>query len=652
MKTVRIYYINLLKAHLIDGHEKTKSFGKMFALMDKEEENKNSELDKDKKKILNNKQDSSQNVNEPTSTKCYIINPDQNIFKKMFDALFYLLLYIDFIFTAFEYFVYRGDYTIYRIICFDIFFTIEIILHFFTSYYDTNSKSYVTDLKKIFINYIKGQFIISVLYVFPFYAIYSHLEILRLIKLYQYPKVMTKIKRLSSWILSHFIKNIIICSQIVRIFTFVISICYIAHIMACIYCYLGLTFADSWIYAHLDLILPDSYLDIYIGSYYFIIETLTSTGYGDLTPSCYTEIIFIMFVQLITCGLYAYLLSNILDVLLSKENSSSYKYRSNQLNLENWIIYYLKKLPASSKNDNLHRNKIWGQIKKYFELYYSPTKNLKWITDNNFIAQMKPSHRNQILMAAFEPILFKFFSFFAKIKSTSSKIKIILNFKTKIQEANTELNFPWKKIQKIYFIEYGSVDLFKNGVLWHTLNEGSFFGIESILLNENADLDISYKVSEQCRYAIFFTIDIPFLVDEILNYDGESFMDILHSAKYFIKKVLNKSNVQNDLDSLSSGNGAIIEENENEINTNHNLINEKNDNDLINKVNELKKGKINLDLINPGCLPDLDNTIEVYKKAEKIIDESNLKLDLMEKQMNFINKYVEQVKRIKKNINI
>ena len=82
MKTVRIYYINLLKAHLIDGHEKTR----MFALMDKEEENKNSELDKDKKKILNNKQDSSQNVNEPTSTKCYIINPDQNIFKKMFDV--------------------------------------------------------------------------------------------------------------------------------------------------------------------------------------------------------------------------------------------------------------------------------------------------------------------------------------------------------------------------------------------------------------------------------------------------------------------------------------------------------------------------------------------------------------------------------------
>jgi len=632
---------------LIDGYEKTKSFGEMFAMMDKEEENKNLESDKEIKKNWKNKNDSSKNNEDPSSDKCYIINPEQNIYKKIFDAIFYLLLYVDFIFTAFEYFVYHGDYTIYRIICFDIFFTIEIILHFFTSYYDVNNKTYVTDLKKIFINYIKGQFIISILYVFPFYAIYSHLEILRLIKLYQYPNVMTKIRRLSSWLLSHCIKNITLCSQIVRIFTFVISICYISHIMACIYCYLGLTFADGWIYSHLDLILPDSYLDIYIGSYYFIIETLTSTGYGDLTPNCYTEIIFIMFVQLITCGLYAYLLSNILDVLLNKENSVSYQYRSNQLNLENWIIYYLKKLPASSKNDNLHRNKIWDEIKKYFELYYSPTKNLKWITENNFIGQMKPSHRNQILMAAFEPILYKFFSFFAKIKSTSSKIKIILNFKTTIQVANTELNFAWKKMHKIYFIDHGSVDIYKNGVLWHTLNEGSFFGIESILFNENDDLEISYKVSEQCRYAIFFTIDIPFLVDEILNYDGESFMDILHSAKYFIKKVLNKSNAENDVNSLSSDNSTVKEENENEINTNHNLINE-NDNDLINKINEVKNRNINLDLISPGCLPELDNKIEEYKKAEKIIDESNLKIDLMEKQMNFINKYMEQVKRIKK----
>ena len=53
--------------------------------------------------------------------------------------------------------------------------------------------------------------------------------------------------------------------------------------------------------------------------------------------------------------------------------------------------------------------------------------------------------------------------------------------------------------------------------------------------------------------------------------------------------------------------------------------------------------KLNLDLINPGCLPELDKKIEEYKKAENVVDESSLKVDLMEKQINFINKYIGKI---------
>ena len=61
----------------------------------------------------------------------------------------------------------------------------------------------------------------------------------------------------------------------------------------------------------------------------------------------------------------------------------------------------------------------------------------------------------------------------------------------------------------------------------------------------------------------------------------------------------------------------------------------------------LKQRKINLSLIIPGCLPELDKKIEEYKKGEKIIDESNIKIDLMEKQINFINKYIDKIKKNK-----
>ena len=72
------------------------------------------------------------------------------------------------------------------------------------------------------------------------------------------------------------------------------------------------------------------------------------------------------------------------------------------------------------------------------------------------------------------------------------------------------------------------------------------------------------------------------------------------------------------------------------------------DKDILNNMDDsLKQRKINLSLINPGCLPELDKKIEEYKKGEKIIDESNIKIDLMEKQINFINKYIDKIKKNK-----
>ena len=629
--------------------ESIKGFGDFVLMMDNKAEYKKMVLDSAKQKIWrainkikkNKGKDLSKIIKDPSLIKWYIINPVQNKYKIIFDSIFYLLLLIDFIFTPFEYLIYRGSYQYYRIIPFDIFFTIEIFSHFFIAYYDINNKFYVTDLKKICINYIKGQFFVSLLYVLPFYLIYSRLELFRLIKLYKYPSVNNQIKKLLIWLLSLVIKNINICSQIVRVLTFFLSICYITHMCACIYCFLGLRFDDSWIFNHPDILDTDDYMDIYTSSYYFITETLSSTGYGDLTPNNYVEIIFIMFCQIFTCGLYAYLLSNILDILLNKDNSESYKYRASQIDLENFIMYYMKKLPASSKNDNLHRNKIWDETKKYYELYYNPSKNLNWIRDKNFIEQMKPSQRNELMLTVFEPILNKFFLFFNKIKFNSSKIKIIMNFKTTIQVSKTQLNFPWKKMHKIYFIDHGTVDIYKNRTLWNTLNESSYFGIENILKNENNDNEfITYKVSDDCPYAIFYSIDIPFLIDEIFNYDEESFKGIVYLASYFIKNVLNKGNDEDN--NILNGNKLI--KSEEEINTG---LKDIDNNDKIVNDDALKQRKLNLDLINPGCLPELDNKIEVYQKAEKVVDESNLKVDLMEKQINFISKYMEQIKKSK-----
>ena len=634
------------------------SFGEFVLMMDNKEEYKKMLINSAKNKIRKviQKIKKTKNINkiykDPSLTKWYIINPDQNKIKPIFDSLFCILLYIDFILSPFEFFVSEGKNKYKRIIIFDVFFSLEIISNFFISYYDTQNKYYITDIKKIFFNYLKGGFIPSIIYVLPFYLIRKDFQILRFIKIYRYPFVNNKIKRLTTWILSLVVKNITICSQIVRVFTFFLSICYITHVCACFYCFLGLVFKDSWIYAHSEALDINDIVDIYVSSYYFLAETLSSTGYGDLTPSNYAELAFIMFCEIINCGLYAYLLSNILDILLNKDNSNSYKFRVNQLNLENWIMHYMKKLPSSSKKDNLHRNKIWEETKKYFELYYNPTKNFKWIQEKDFISQMKPSQRNELMLKAFSNIFNKFNSFFKRIHLNSSKIKIVMNFKTSIQVSKTEITNNWKKIHKVYFIDKGIIDIFRNGKYFFTLTEGNFFGLESILKYENEKNKITYRVSENCQYVILFTIDIPFLFQEILNYDVESFVGIINWSNLYIDNILEEQNFPipsnekresifeiDRKSSIRETNISIKSENK-LISTDSKQDNLNENNLILDEDNFVGKRELNLDLIQPGCLPELDKKLKEYERANKVIDESNLKIDLLNKQLNFINKYL------------
>ena len=649
-------------------NEITTNFGEFVLMMDNKDEYRKSVIKKGKKKVwkvinkIKGVKDIKKIYNDPSLTKWYIINPDQNKCKPIFDSLFCLLLYIDFFLSPFEFFVYESDYKYKRMVIFDSFFALEILSHFFISYYDSRNKYYITDIKKIFINYLKSGFIPSLIYVFPFYIFKKYLEMLRFIKIYRYPFVNNKIKNLTLWILSIIIKNVTICSQIVRVFTFFLSICYIVHVCACFYCFLGLNYKDSWIYEHAEALDVNSILDIYVSSYYFLAETLSSTGYGDLTPSNNAELCFIMFCEIINCGLYAYLLSNILDILLNKDTSNSYKFRANQLNLENWIMHYMKKLPSSSKKDNLHRNKIWEETKKYFELYYNPTKNFKWIQEKDFIKQMKPSQRNELLLNSFNNIFTKFNSFFKRIYLNSSKIKIVMNFKTSIQVSKTEITNNWKNIHKIYFIDKGMINICRNREVFFTLTEGFFFGIESILLDDNNKKDvISYKVSDDCPYVILYTIDIPFLFKEILNYDSESFIGIINWSNFYIENILNAQNFdlfnKERVDSLNevrrSNNNSksnIRIKSENNIIVNKNLIDTSEKEDNINKTsidNKIKLGedmiktrKLNMDLIQPGSIPELENKLAEYRRAQNVINESNLKIDLINKQINFINKYM------------
>ena len=536
--------------------------------------------------------------------KWYIVNPTKGHFKFYFNIIYYIIFYIDIILTPLE-LTYEFKTYIVREIYFDIFFISEILLNFFTSYYDYHMKHYITDIRRIFIHYLKNGFPFDLLTVFPFYLFNKQLSILRLIKLYRYSTFNEKLKNYLSLCFKLCLNNSTIVGNIVRVISFFLSLCYILHVCACIYVYLGINYGHSWIYFHKDLINPNNPYDIYFNSIYFIAETFSTTGYGDLTPNFIneSELIFIICCQIINCCLFSYLISNILDIFTNKENSLKKKYRNEELNLQKWIKYYMKRLPASSKDTNIHRDKIWDDVKRYFEIYYSINRNFSWISQYSLINEMKPIQKNLLFEKVFSNFYNQFEKFFKNFLIKKTKHDIILNLKTNIETSDTILIRRGEKIKKLYFLEQGEVYILKREKynyekkdVLNVLRKGDFFGIEGLLQNINNRIsNYTYIVPKHREFVIFYTINLDFLLEEILSYDGESYNILITLAKYYKLEIL-KENLPDD---------------------------------------EIRKIDYNINKL--GIYPKLIEKIETNNKYNDLINNLKLKIENIKKNINLLN---------------
>ena len=479
--------------------------------------------------------------------KCYFIINSNNIVYKIFKNFIFFLLYLDFLITPYEYFInYNNNLKIiYRCIIFDILFLIEILLKFISSYYDYKNQFYVKNIRLIFWKNLKITLLVNIISILPFYLINIKYEIIRLIKLYRYPIINAKIKSLGIFILPSII-NLYLKQQILRVLTIFTSLIYILHFFACIYTFIGINYGRSWIKSHENNINSNSYFVYYLNSFYFMTETFSTTGYGDLCPKTNEEeYLFIIFCEIVNCGFYAYLLSSILEII-TKGDSINYQMKIQQLDFEKWIRYYIDRLPASSKKiNNLHRDIIWYKIKIFFEIYYSNERNLRWIKEHKYlIKQMKPNHKNKLFNVVFNRIYIKFGKFFRNIVKDWTKQEIVLNFDISIEMNDTKI-IPFEgNIKRIYFIIQGEIEILnEDNQVINILKDGDYFGIEKLSNSYNGKSNYIYKVGKNYKFCIFYSIKISYLIDNILNYDGESFKILMNLAIFYCNEVLHeKSN--------------------------------------------------------------------------------------------------------------
>ena len=209
----------------------------------------------------------------------------------------------------------------------DIFFFFEIVFIFFTPYFNKNNVLVVSH-KKIAIHYIKSKwFWIDTLSIIPFDLMFDFdsnysvfLKIWKLPRFYKMMKIARLFKSLqqkkkgNSWIVR--VKNYLASKsnvlQLIPVFMFIFIMC---HCAACMWHFFGWhdSSPDSWVSR--NTFRDEPLFDRYVASMYFIFQTITTVGYGDIGVETRVEFAIAIFLMFTGVLFYSNILSELLELI-------------------------------------------------------------------------------------------------------------------------------------------------------------------------------------------------------------------------------------------------------------------------------------------------------------------------------------------------
>ncbi|KAF0714357.1 hypothetical protein AaE_011592 [Aphanomyces astaci] len=235
----------------------------------------------------------------------------------------------------------------------DFCFFLDILLSFRTGLVDPTTGHVYYNKRQIVRSYLRGWFGIDLVSTLPLEFIAKHLypeatassssntlqsakilrglKLIRLLKLVRIRKIGQMISKLEEEVFAN--QSVL---SLVKILLFLL---FLAHLVACVWFYVAQISTYSWsnTLGYMINDHPNMVTLQYLSSLYWAIVTMTTVGYGDITPKTKTELIIAMFVMIIGVSMFGYVIGNITS-LVDNINASGRMQSQHITTLKEYVI--------------------------------------------------------------------------------------------------------------------------------------------------------------------------------------------------------------------------------------------------------------------------------------------------------------------------
>ncbi len=254
-----------------------------------------------------------------------------------------------------------------------------------------------------------------------------------------------------------------------RVVKFLISILILMHWMACAWFFTAFAVAfpaDSWaVRAGIE---SSGAVAQYIRSLYWTITTMTTVGYGDITPARPAEYVFASLTMLMGASIYAFIIGSIASLLSSIQAAKNTHWERIDS-----VTEFLRQrhVPAD----------INSKVRNYYEYVWDRSRG---VDKNDLLNDLPGPLRLEILLHLASKILDTVPLF--KYCSPVLRNELLISLESRTYTPDSYIVREGEAGKAIYFITEGSVEITSEmgEKSWGTMSEGEYFGYMSMVLGE------------------------------------------------------------------------------------------------------------------------------------------------------------------------